>query len=48
MVKVITQKHFCAIGVFNEADTLESSSILIYSHPKKRLYTQLGQQWPVL
>ncbi len=29
-----------AIGVFNEADTLESSSILIYSESESSLYTQ--------
>jgi len=30
----------CAIGFFNEADTLESSSILIYSESMTGLYTQ--------
>jgi hypothetical protein len=30
-----------AIGFFNEADTLESSSILIYSKLRAVLYTQL-------
>ena len=34
-------KIFWAIGFFNEAGTLESSSILIYSHSKTDLYTQL-------
>jgi len=33
--------YFCAIGFFNEADTLESNSILIYSKLQKRLYTQM-------
>jgi hypothetical protein len=32
---------FCAIGVFNEADILESSSILIYSELQAGLCTQL-------
>ncbi len=32
---------FCAIGFFNEAATLESSSILIYSQLQVGLYTQL-------
>ncbi len=32
-----------AIGFFNEADTLEFRSILIYSHSKRCLYTQSGQ-----
>jgi hypothetical protein len=27
-----TSKNFVKLGFFNEADTLESSSILIYSH----------------
>jgi hypothetical protein len=32
--------HFREIGFFNEADTLESSSILIYSHLRQdNLYT---------
>ncbi len=31
---------FCIIGLFNEADTLESSSMLIYSEFKTGLYTQ--------
>ena len=35
---------FCAMGFFNEADTLESSSILIYSHFRQSLYTQ--KDWP--
>ncbi len=30
--------------VFNEADTLESSSILIYSQLQMGSYTQLGQR----
>ncbi len=33
-------KSFCTIGVFNEADTLESSSILIYSQSMTGLYSQ--------
>jgi hypothetical protein len=36
--------NFCAIGVFNEADTLESSSILIYSQLQTGLYIQLCWQ----
>ncbi len=32
---------FCAIGFFNEADTLGSSSILIYSKLLMGLYTQI-------
>ncbi len=39
-----TSSKLHAIGFFNEADTLESSSILIYSHSKAGLYTQSGQQ----
>ncbi len=35
-------KYFCAIGVFNEADTLESSAILIYSQLQMGLYAQNG------
>jgi len=31
---------FCAIGFYNEADTLESSSMLIYSQSVAGLYTQ--------
>jgi len=34
--------NFCAIGFFNEADTLESSSILIYLKSWASLYTELG------
>jgi hypothetical protein len=33
---------FCAIGVFNEADTLESSLILNYSFQEQSIYTQKG------
>jgi hypothetical protein len=33
-------KKFRAIGFFNEADTLETSSILIYSKLRAVLYTQ--------
>jgi hypothetical protein len=32
--------YFCAIAFFNEADTLESSSILIYSLQEQSIYTQ--------
>jgi hypothetical protein len=35
---------FHAIGFYNEADTLESSSILIYSQAMAGLYTQSGRQ----
>jgi hypothetical protein len=35
------KKYFRANGVFNEADTLESSSLLIYSESQIGLYTQL-------
>ncbi len=31
-IKIMLNSYFHEIGVFNEADTLESSSILIYSH----------------
>jgi len=31
---------FCAIGFFNKADTLESSSILIYYYQEQSIYTQ--------
>jgi hypothetical protein len=31
---------FCAIVFFNEADTLESSSILIYYFKEQSIYTQ--------
>jgi hypothetical protein len=34
--------YFRAIGFFNEADIVESSSILVYSELPKGLYTQLG------
>ncbi len=34
----------CAIGLCNEADTLESSSILIYSQLQTGFYTHIGQQ----
>jgi hypothetical protein len=40
--------YFRAIGFFNEADTFESSSILIYSELQMGLYTLLGQQEAVL
>jgi hypothetical protein len=39
---------FHAIEFFNEADTLEFSSILIYSQSKAGLYTLLGQQGSIL
>jgi hypothetical protein len=32
---------FHAIGFFNEADTLESSSMLIYSFQEQSIYTQM-------
>ncbi len=35
---------FRAIWFFNEADTVESCSILIYSELQTGLYTQPGQQ----
>ncbi len=38
--KMERQTHFRAIGFFNEADTLESSSLLIYSESHTSLYTQ--------
>jgi hypothetical protein len=38
------QMNVCAIGFFNEADTLESSSILTYSHSKAGLYTHSDEQ----
>jgi len=37
---VISNISILAIGVFNEADTLESSSVLIYSSTKQSIYTQ--------
>jgi len=40
--------HFQVIGIFNEADTHESTSILIYSKLQMGLYTQLGWQEAVL
>ncbi len=33
-------KAHCYIGFYNAADTLESSSILIYSHKKQSVYSQ--------
>jgi hypothetical protein len=30
---------FCEIGFYNEADTLESSSVLIYSQKEQSIYT---------
>jgi hypothetical protein len=39
---------FRTIGYFSEADTFESSSILIYSQLRMGLYTQLGRQKAVL
>jgi len=33
---------FCETGFFNEADTLESISILIYSELHTGLYTMIG------
>jgi hypothetical protein len=41
-VGVCTQIHasFRAVGFFNETDTPESSSILIYSELRTGLYTQ--------
>jgi hypothetical protein len=38
--KHCTTYSFCEIGFFNEADTLESSSILIYSHFRQSLFTR--------
>jgi hypothetical protein len=35
------EQHFRVIGSFDEADTLESSSIQIYSELHTGLYTQL-------
>jgi hypothetical protein len=37
---VMGMRYFCVIGFYNEADTVESSSILIYSKSKLGLYTQ--------
>jgi hypothetical protein len=37
-------EYFHAIGFFNEADTLETSSVLFYSQSMSGLYTQWGQQ----
>ncbi len=36
----ISVLYFRAIGFFNEADTLESSSMLIYSFQEQSIYTQ--------
>jgi hypothetical protein len=38
--KVQTIDVFCAIGFFNKADKLESSSILVYCHLKRGFYTR--------
>ncbi len=40
-IKLFSPSFFCAIGFFNEADTLESSSILIYSELHASLYTKI-------
>jgi hypothetical protein len=37
----VSKSIFCAIVFFNEADILESSSILIYSQIHMGLYTQM-------
>jgi len=44
ITKTIKKSKFHAIGFFNEADTLESSSALIYSRAKQTqsIYTQNG------
>ncbi len=42
----ISVLHFRAIGFFNEADTLESSSILIYSFQEQSIYTQSDGKKP--
>jgi hypothetical protein len=38
----VSMQYFRAIGFFNEADTLESNSILIYLKQWTSLYTRLG------
>ncbi len=43
MLSVTFYLLFPAIGFFNEADTLESSSILIYSFQEQSIYTQKGR-----
>ena len=42
MRKLNEKDIFHAIGFFNEADMLESCSILIYSKSQTSLYTELG------
>ncbi len=40
-IKIVTgMRYFRVIGFYHEADTLEFSSILIYSKSKIGLYTQ--------
>ncbi len=41
-------QNFCAIWLFNEADTHKPSSILIYSQLQTSLYTDSGQREAVL
>jgi hypothetical protein len=36
-IKITLNSCYCEIGFFNEADTLESSSILTYSHLRQKL-----------
>jgi len=40
-MSVDSYEKFHAIGFFNEADTLESSSILIYSQLQMGFYTEM-------
>ncbi len=42
----IIEFFFCAIGFFNEADMLESSSMLIYSQLQMGLYTEMVDKKP--
>jgi hypothetical protein len=40
--------NYCAVGFFNETDTLEFCSMLIYLQLQMGLYSQRGQQDAVL
>jgi len=43
--RIRMKNRFHEIGVFNEDDTLESSSILIYSQKEQSIYIQLWHAW---
>jgi hypothetical protein len=42
---VISYYILCAIGFYNEADTLKSSSILIYSHSMQCFFIHKVNGW---